>query len=164
VPPPIVLILPLLLHPFNGLFSRTTWVSRYQKGETSLDLNEARDGGVLGRTGISWTICKQICTSLQTDNYTNTSSFNFYRADALPGAQPTVSKHRRHSLTADNKSDITGNTHCRMCSVQSCKAGYAVHRRTRCHVLGQQLNAQLKSHSAVHSYPSITYYICKKSL
>ena len=117
-----MLILPLLLHPFNGLFSRTTWVSRYQKGETSLDLNEARDGGVLGRTGISWTICKQICTSLQTDNYTNTSSFNFYRADAFPGAQPTVSKHRRHSLTADNKSDITGNTHCRMCSVQKLQS------------------------------------------
>ena len=26
---------------FNGLFSRTTWVSQYQKGKTSLDLNEA---------------------------------------------------------------------------------------------------------------------------
>ena len=49
----------LLLHPFNGLFSRTTWVSRYQKGKTSLDLNEARDDGVLGRSGISWTIRKQ---------------------------------------------------------------------------------------------------------
>jgi len=34
------------LHPFNGLFSRTTWVSCYQKGKTSLDLNEAEDGGV----------------------------------------------------------------------------------------------------------------------
>jgi len=30
-------LLLLLLHPFNGLFSRTTWVSRYQKGKTSLD-------------------------------------------------------------------------------------------------------------------------------
>jgi len=36
------------VHPFNGLFSWTTWVSRYQKGETSLDLNEARDDGVFG--------------------------------------------------------------------------------------------------------------------
>jgi len=27
-----------LLHPFNGLFSRTTWVRRYQKSKTSLDL------------------------------------------------------------------------------------------------------------------------------
>jgi len=48
-----------LLHPFNGLFSRTTWVHWYQKGKTSLDLNEARDDGVLGCSGISWTIWKQ---------------------------------------------------------------------------------------------------------
>jgi len=38
----------LQLHPFNSLFSRTTWVSRYQKGKTSLDLNEARDDWVFG--------------------------------------------------------------------------------------------------------------------
>ena len=49
----------LLLHLFNGLFSRTTWVSRYQKGKSSLDLNEARHDEVLGCSGISWTICKQ---------------------------------------------------------------------------------------------------------
>jgi len=30
---------------------------------------------------------------LQTDNYTNTSSLNFYKPDAVPDAQPTVSKH-----------------------------------------------------------------------
>jgi len=36
------------LHLFNSLFSCTTWVSQYQKGKTSLDLNEARDDGVLG--------------------------------------------------------------------------------------------------------------------
>ena len=29
--------------PFNGPFSRTTWVSRYQKGKTNLDFSEARD-------------------------------------------------------------------------------------------------------------------------
>jgi len=33
-------------HPFNGLFSRTTWVSRQQKGKTILDFNEARDNEV----------------------------------------------------------------------------------------------------------------------
>ena len=38
-----------------------------------------------------------ICTSLQTDNHTNTSSFNFYRPDTLPDASPTVSKHWRHT-------------------------------------------------------------------
>jgi len=49
----------LLLCPSNGLFSRTTWLSRYQKGRTSLDLSEARDDGVWGCSGISWTTCKQ---------------------------------------------------------------------------------------------------------
>jgi len=44
---------------FNGLFSTTTWVSQFQKCKTSLDLNEARDDGVLGCSGISWIICKQ---------------------------------------------------------------------------------------------------------
>jgi len=32
----------LLLHPFNGLFPRATWVSQYENGKTNLDLNEAR--------------------------------------------------------------------------------------------------------------------------
>ena len=32
----------LLLHQIKDLFSRTTWSSWYQKGKTSLDLNEAR--------------------------------------------------------------------------------------------------------------------------
>jgi len=36
---------------------------------------------------------KTIYTSLQRDNHTNTSTFNFYRPDALPDAQATVSKH-----------------------------------------------------------------------
>jgi len=31
---------------FNSLFSRTTWVSRYEKGKTSLDINQARDDEV----------------------------------------------------------------------------------------------------------------------
>ena len=30
-------------HPFNGPFSRTTWVGRYQKGKTNLDFTKARD-------------------------------------------------------------------------------------------------------------------------
>jgi len=84
----------LLERPFNCLFSRTTRVSRYQKGRTSLDFNEAGDDGVLGCTGIRWTIMQTICTSLQTDNHTNTpSNLNFYRLDALRDAQATASKH-----------------------------------------------------------------------
>ena len=41
-------------------------------------------------SGISWTNAL-----LQTDNHTSTPSLNFYRPDALPAAQPTVSKHWR---------------------------------------------------------------------
>jgi len=82
-----------LLHPFNGVFSGTTWVSQYQKGKTSPDLNEARDCGVLGWQWHQLDHMQTICTSLQTDDHTNTSSLNFYRPDALPAAQPTVSKH-----------------------------------------------------------------------
>jgi len=81
------------LHKFTGLISRTAWVSRYQKGKTSLDLTEARDDGVLGMQWHQLDHMQMICTSLQTDNHTNTSSLNFYRPDALPDAQPAVSKH-----------------------------------------------------------------------
>jgi len=34
---------PVYTHPFNGPFSRTTRVGRYQKGKTNLDFTEARD-------------------------------------------------------------------------------------------------------------------------
>jgi len=81
-----------VLHPFNGLFSRTTWVSQYQKGKTSLDLNEARDDAVLGWQWHDLDHMQTICTSLQTDNHTNTSSLNSYRPYAVPYAKPTVSK------------------------------------------------------------------------
>ena len=49
-----------LVERHKSLFSRTTWVSRYQKRKTGLDLNEARDDGVLGCSGIRWTICKKM--------------------------------------------------------------------------------------------------------
>ena len=55
-------------HPFNGLLSGTTQVSRYQKGKTNLDFTEARDSKwqlhQLGRM--------QVCTSLQTDDHAST--------------------------------------------------------------------------------------------
>jgi len=84
----------LLLHPsFTGLLPRTTGVSRCQKGKTSLDSNEARDDGVWGWQWHQLDHMQTVCTSLQTDNNTNTSSVNFYRPDALPDVQPTVSKY-----------------------------------------------------------------------
>jgi len=41
---------------FNGSLFQDTWVSQYQTGKTSLDLNKTRDDGVWGCSGI---ICKQ---------------------------------------------------------------------------------------------------------
>jgi len=76
-------------HTFNGPLSRTTRVSRYQKGKTNLDFTEARDSEwqwhQLGHT--------QVCTSLQADNHASTPPLSVHRPDALPAAQPTASKH-----------------------------------------------------------------------
>ena len=69
-------------HSFNGPFSRTTRVGRYQKGKTNLDFTEARDSEwqwhQLGHM--------QVCTSIQTDNHASTSPLSFYRPDAPPAA------------------------------------------------------------------------------
>ena len=64
------------LHTFNGSLSRTTQVSRYQKGKTNLDFTEARDSEwrwhQLGRV--------QVCTSLQTDNHASIPPLSFLQA------------------------------------------------------------------------------------
>jgi len=57
-----------------------------------VDLSEARDDEVLGWQWHQLDHMQTICTLLQTDNYTNTSS-HIYKPDALSDAQPTVSKH-----------------------------------------------------------------------
>jgi len=49
-------------HPFNGPLSRTTLVSRYQKGKTNLDFTEARE---VNGSGIIWAICKSARHSRQ---------------------------------------------------------------------------------------------------
>ena len=73
-------------NPLNGPLSRTTQVSRYQNGKTNLDFTEARDSEwqwhQLGHV--------QVCTSLQTDNHTNTSSLSFLQA-GCPSCRPTNS-------------------------------------------------------------------------
>ena len=63
-----------LPHPFNDLFPRTTWVSQYQKGKTSLDLNDGRHGGVWRWQWHQLDHMQTICISLQPDNHTHTSS------------------------------------------------------------------------------------------
>ena len=75
-----------LLHPFNGSFSRTTQVSRYQKGKTNLDFTEARDSEwqwhQLGHM--------QVCTLLHTDNHTRNPPLCFLQAEC-PSCRPTNS-------------------------------------------------------------------------
>ena len=76
-------------YAFNSPFSRSTWVSQYQKGKTNLDFTEARDSGwqwhQLGHM--------QVCTSLQMDNYASTPPLNFLQSGCLSATQPTASKH-----------------------------------------------------------------------
>jgi len=73
-------------HPFYGPFSRTTRVSRYQKGKTSLDFTEASDSEwqwhQLGHM--------QVCTLLQTDNHASTTPLSFLQA-GCPSCRPTNS-------------------------------------------------------------------------
>jgi len=75
----------LLLHPFNGLFSRTTWVSWHQKGKPFWILLEEE---MMGWQWHQLDHTQIICTSLQTHNQASTP-LRFL----LSAAQPTVSKH-----------------------------------------------------------------------
>jgi len=89
-------------HPFNGPFSGTTRVSRYQKGKPIwIFLKQETVSG----SGISWAICKSAPRSRQITTPTP-HHLVFYKTDALPAAQPTASKHWRHNnrYTNDAKS------------------------------------------------------------
>jgi len=61
-------------------------VSRYQKGKTNLDFTVEKDN--------EWQLHQlghmQVCTSLQTDNHTSTSSLSFLQA-RCPSCRPTNS-------------------------------------------------------------------------
>ena len=73
-------------HPFNGPFSGTTQVSRYEKGKTNLDFTEARDS--------EWQWHQldhmQVCTLLQTDNHASIPPLSFLQA-GCPSCRPTNS-------------------------------------------------------------------------
>ena len=67
----------------TALFSRTTQVSRYQKGKTNLDFTEARD------SGISWAICKSAPCSRQTT--TPAPHHSCFLQAGCPSCRPTNS-------------------------------------------------------------------------
>ena len=78
------------------LFSRTTWVGRYQKDKPFWILLKQEWQWWQGWQWHQLNHMQIICTSLQTDNHASTSLLHiFYRPDALPATQPTASKHWR---------------------------------------------------------------------
>ena len=83
---PIWCLIYIHTHPFNGSFSGTTEVSRYQKGKTTLDFTEARDSEwqwhQLGHM--------QVCTLLQTGSHASTLLLSFLQA-GCPSYRPTNS-------------------------------------------------------------------------
>jgi len=82
---------------FNGPFSRTTRVSRYQKGKTNLDFTEARDSEwqwhQLGHI--------QVHTLLQTDKNASTSPLNFFT-----GRMPFLPPNQQRQSTEGNKKEL----------------------------------------------------------
>jgi len=99
-------------HPFNGPFSGTTRVSRYQKDKTNLDFTEARD------SEWQWHQLGHMQSAPRSRQITTLAPHHsvFYRPDALPAAQPTASKHWRHM----NK-NIPINTQAKALSMQIYK-------------------------------------------
>jgi len=88
-------LLLLVLHSFNGLFSRSTSRGKpapekqNHSGKTNLDLLEQE---IVSGSDISWVMCKSAPRSRQI-TMPAPHHLVFYRSDALPAAQPTVSKH-----------------------------------------------------------------------
>jgi len=80
------------------LFSRTTWVSRHQKGKPfwillEWEMMEWQWLQLDHMHIIAPPLSRQITT------HASTSPLSFYRPDALPAAQPTASKHWKHDVT-----------------------------------------------------------------
>jgi len=76
-----------LLHPFNGLFSWTTWVSRHQKGKPLWILLQQE------MMGWQWHQLDHICTSLQTDNHASSSLLS------LTGQMPCLPPNQQRRST-----------------------------------------------------------------
>ena len=79
-------------HPFNGPFpGLPRWAGTRKVKPVWILLKQETVSG----SGISWAICKSAPRSRQITMPAPHSSV-FYRPDALPAAQPTASKQRRH--------------------------------------------------------------------
>ena len=81
---------------------RTTRVSRYQKGKEIWILQKQE---TVSGSGVSWVVCKSAPCCIQITTPVPHHSV-FYRPDALPATQPTVSKHWRQFYLV-----VLSNTH-----------------------------------------------------
>jgi len=98
-----------------ALFSRTTRVSRYQKGETNLDFTEARDSDwqwhQLGHM--------QVCTELQTDNHASTPPLSFLQA-GCPSCHPTNSVKALKATLMTRKGNVIQSNSFAAAAEQLC--------------------------------------------
>ena len=78
-------------HTFNGLFSRTTCVSRHQKGKPIWILLKQE---MMGGSGIIWTMCKSFAPHSRQITMPVRRHSIFFGPDALLDAQPTLSVDR----------------------------------------------------------------------
>ena len=91
---------------FNGPFSGTTRVSRYQKDETNLDFTEARDS--------EWQCHQlghmQVCISLQTDNHASTPPLLSFFTGRMPFLPPNKQRQSTEGTSnLNNTYYITGH-------------------------------------------------------
>jgi len=134
----------LLLHPFNGFFSRTTWVSQYQNGKTSLDLDEARDDGVLGCSGTIWTICKQFAPRCRQPHRSIFTGQMLFQCQSTEG--------RRHKTSAYI-----------LLSISFCFVPVYSICSPQCYFLctSLTLSEQQQTELPVHPVPCSSYYFCE---
>jgi len=91
----------------SWILSRTTWVSRHQKGKINLDLLEQE---TVNGSDMSWAICKPAPWPRRTTTPASHHSV-FYRPDAFPAAKPTASKHWRLTIN-DISLLVSSGTNC----------------------------------------------------
>ena len=100
----------LLLRPFNGLFSRTSWVSRHQKGKPLWIFWSKRWWGGIG---ISWTICKSFAPHSR--QITTAVRHHSVFTGRMPSCHPTSSvkalKEIAHLVLRESR-EIKTEVHC----------------------------------------------------
>jgi len=110
--------------PFNGPFSRTTQVSRYQKGKTNLDFTEARDS--------EWQWHQpghmQVCTLFQTDSHTGTPPLFF--TGRMPFLPPNQQRQSNEGMSNRVQYNIFKKYQICSCFFTLVFTGGIFHRQT----------------------------------